>query len=341
MSTLVLDLETINRNSGRRTYAVETVPWHLGVDHTKNFVNPIMISLTHCPIYQEMRPEEQLYYNQVHGMGVCENFALLEEVYLVRAIQEILRDRSCRMPRELAEALEHQMEEEVKHSLIFNMLLCQAAPEVYGDDPHKAFGRYRTCVLSGPERWFLDVVTHLRKHMIGWVWSALLFEEKNLAYYRSLSVDPDTATMDPLFHMVHKLHAVDEVRHIHTGVHTVDLFWSTASWWKRYFNAPLTIASLKSSAYPRRTTQRALKLLVQKFPRLEPMLPRMQREVAAASRTESWHSVVYSRKTLAHLFMMLDQYPEMRGMERHFLSYEPGTHGVRVPVPPRKKPEAA
>jgi hypothetical protein len=330
MSTLVLDLKTINRNSTKRTYTEETVPWHLGVDFTKHFVNPSMISLTHCPVFKELNPEEQLYYNQVHGMGVCENFALLEEVYLVRAIQAILSDKGSGIPKDMADALEFQMVEEVKHSRIFNRLLCMAAPEVYGEDPDKAFSRYRTCMLSKTERALMDMVTYLRRHLVGWVWSALLFEEKNLAYYRNLATCPQDCELDPLFYMVHKLHAIDEVRHIHTGVHTVDLFWETAPWWKRWMNVPLTISALHSSAYPRRTTQRALRILLQKYPRLEPLWPRMQREVEAASRTLSWHKVLYSEKTLSHLFMMLDHYPEMRGMEKYFLCYKPGTHGLRL-----------
>lgn len=335
MSTYILDLKTINRLSPVRTYQFDSIPWHLGVDQSRNFVHPRMITLTHCPIFAELTPEEQLYYNQVHGMGVCENFALLEEVYLVRAIQALLSEKPCKVPKDLADALEFQMVEEVKHSLIFNQLLCIAAPEVYGDDPHKAFSRYRTCVLGKVERWFLDITTHLRHQMIGWVWSAMLFEEKNLAYYRTLSRDPDGATLDPLFFAVHKFHAVDEVRHIHTGVHMVDLFWEHAPWWKRRINVPFTIAALKSSAYPRRTTQRAIEFLVRRFPRLEPMLPRMRREIEAATRTESWHQTLYSKKTLSHLFMMLDAYPEMRGMERHFLCYKPGTHGLRMTASPQ------
>ena len=322
MAIQVQSVQQINAASEKSTFTLEELPWDKGVDRTKQFGPDSMLHLTYCPSYAQLNPEEKLYYNQVHSMGICEEFTVLEELQFVRGLGHLLTSSTFKMDAAMREAIHTFIEEEKKHSAMFKRLLVAAAPEVY-QSVEQAEQNFRICALSPMDRRAVYFVLDRPEFFMGWVWSALLFEEKTLEFYRKYNTCPDSANVDPLFHAVHKYHAMDEIRHVHLDHHFVDMLWEPASRFKRWWNAQLVVMGLRSFVYPKRTAKRAIQLLVQKFPRLASLEPVLQAEMRAVSKNPVWHEAFYSRKTMPRTFALFDRFPELAGLSGVFQCYRP------------------
>lgn len=321
MAVQVQTVAAINEASAKGSFALDEIPWDRGVDRTRFFGPESMLHLTYCPSYQKLLPEERLYYNQIHSMGICEEFTVLEELQFVRGLGHLLTSKTFPADAALTEAIHTFIEEEKKHSAMFKRLLHLAAPDVY-KDPATAERDFRICVLSKLDRTAVNFFLDRPETFIGWVWSALLFEEKTLEFHRKYSTAGDADSVDPLFRAVHKYHAMDEIRHVHLDHHFVEMLWERAPRWKRWINAKLVVAGLKSFVYPKRTARRALDLLVARFPRLEPMRQTLYDEMRAVSANPVWHEAFYSRKTMPRTFALFDRYPELAGLSNVFQCYQ-------------------
>lgn len=313
-------IETLNEDAKKNFFDLESLPWSPGVDRTKLFGPEDMSHLYYCPSYQLLTTEEKRYYNQVHGMGVAEQFIFLEEILLVRGLESIVARQGARLPAPLKQAIATFVEEEIKHSAMFARLLAAADPEVYGKS------RWDVYKLSRSEYFFFDVCLKMPEIFLWWIWLAVVFEEKTLDFYRKYKAVPDRDSLDPLFYAVHRYHAIDEVRHFQLDHHFIDQWWVPAPSWKKWINKQIFSRMMWSFTHPRRTVRHALEKLLARFPRLEAHREAIFTECLVVYKNPAWQEAFYSRSSLPHTFALLDRFPEMHSMRDVFPMFTPRPH---------------
>jgi hypothetical protein len=297
-----------------QSYRLEEIPWRRpdpGCLHAPES----MTHLAFTPAYAVLSPEERLTYNQAHARGVCEQFIFLEEGLFVPALQNLLRSGGGRLPALLRQASESFIEEERKHSAMFWRLLREVRPEFYES------GQLDVYRLGPMERRFLDWTTARPGLFLWWIWVATLFEEKTLDFHRKHQAERDR--LDELFVAVHRFHALDELRHLQTDQHFIELLWEPAPRWKRAANAAVFRRIMWSFVHPHRTIEVSVAELVRRHPRLTPYRERLLGEARGVADDAAWHEATYSRRTLPRTFALFDRTPEMASMSALFPCYRP------------------
>jgi hypothetical protein len=313
----VASIKTINEQARKSSFDIEEIPWSKGVDAEKFWGPENMSHLFYCPSYGKLKIEEKRYYNQVHATGICEQFVFLEELLLVRGLDALMARHGAEIPADLAEAITTFVVEERKHGEMFDRILKLADPVAYANE------RFVVYKLSGWEYAFVNFCVDRPKTFLWWIWTALIFEEKTLDFYRKYLAGADREKIDPLFHAVHKYHAVDEVRHFQLDFHFVDHFWAKAPAWKKWINLQVFYRMMHSFVHPRRTVRHAVERLIARFPRLVPMREQLLGEVLSVNRNPDWQKAFYSREALPHTFGLFDKFPEMHCLAEVFPMYRP------------------
>lgn len=316
MTPSIPDLETIRRRAQANAYGMDDLPWERAVDRKRMWFPERFTPLAHCEVYEELRPEERLTYNQLHAMATNEQFILLEEGFLVRFVARMLK--SGRLPEELRLALQNFMEEELKHTDMFRRLNRVADPERY------ARGQYSFVQLGRAEEWGLELLSRRPELFVFWCWGALIFEEKTVDYYRQYqrhAKDQPEQPLDPLHEEVHRLHALDEVRHVQIDMHLIQQVYDPRGSLVRGLNQRLIRRLLRNYARPRRAGQRVVEETVRQHPRLAELLPVMRQQLLGLGR--AYQEVTYGRKNAPQTFAMFDAYPEFHSLSRVLLCYEP------------------
>lgn len=324
----VLPIEILNRDAARNQYDLEALPWNRGVDPTKKWCPDLLTHLYYCPSFSELRPEEKLFYNQLFALGISEQFVLLEELLLVHGMNRIIDAAGNRLSPAMREAMQNLIEEEKKHSAMFRRLGKVSLPEIYLDDDFAVYS------LPKWDRKKIELFLSATPLFICWVWICVLFEEKALDFYRKYMNAPDRDEIDPLYRAAHRYHAQEETRHFQIDHHFVEIFWDPAPSWKKRLNEWIFYRLMKGFANPRRTVERPLDLLVQRFPRLAPMRARLSKEASEVRNLPSWQEASYSRKSLPWTFELFDRYPELHQLCDIFPAYDP-------PVEPKVRPAPA
>lgn len=317
MAMTVPSLDAINEAAGKNAYTIDDIPWHLGVDQTKYWGPESMGHLWYCPSYALLNDEEKLYYNQVHGTWIAEQFIFLEDLLLVVGFRSLLRRMERKIPANFKRAIEVFCEEEKKHTEMFDRLLKLANPEIYGKK------RFAMQLLGRVERALLDVSMAYPEIFVWWVWKALLAEERTLDVYRKYKSAPDAERVDPLFYAVHKFHAKDEMRHFQIDHHLLELLWDPAPSWKRWFNRAVFMRVVRSFTRPRRTVALAARRLVDRFPRLEPHRAQIVQEITSVETRPEWLKAFWSRDSLPLSFACFDRYPELHALSAEMPLYTP------------------
>lgn len=319
MVMAVPSLDAINDAARKNAYTIDDIPWDLGVDQTKYWGPESMGHLYYCPSYALLNDEEKLFYNQVHATWVAEQFIFLEDLLLVVGFKTLLRRMAHKISAEFRTAIEVFLEEETKHTEMFDRLLKLANPDIYGKK------RFAMTLLGPLERGFLDLSMAYPEVFVWWVWKSLIAEERTLDVYRKYKSAPDADRVDPLFHAVHKFHAKDEMRHFQLDHYLVELLWDPAPSWKRWFNRNIFFRVVRSFTRPRRTVAIAAKRLVDRFPRLEPHRALIHAEITSVETRPEWMKSFWSRDNLPLTFACFDRYPELHAVAASLPLYTPQT----------------
>ncbi len=310
----VRSLEEIVHAARDQSYRLAEIPWR-APDPAKLQAPESMTHLAFSPAYGMLSPEEKLTYNQAHARGVCEQFIFLEEGLFVPALRSLLRSGGRRLPALLRQACEAFIEEEVKHSAMFWRVLREVRPELY------EAGKLDVYRLGPVERRFLDWTAALPGLFLWWIWIAALFEEKTLDFHRKHQAERDK--LDELFVAVHRYHALDELRHLQTDEHFLELLWKPAPRWKRAANAAIFRRIMWAFVHPRRTLEASISETVRRHPRLEPYHERLLAAARGVAGDRQWHEATYSRRTLPRTFALFDRFPEMASMAELLPAYQP------------------
>ena len=274
------------------------------VDHAKPWEPDGLGSLWFLPSFGSLTPQERLRCNQLHALGVCEQFVWFER-QLLRAIGNVLRAGG--LPKPLVEALCNFAIEERKHIAMFRRLLRRSQPQWYAT---------RTTRLFRPgaaQRLAMDRVTASPRTFLAWIWLAILVEERTLFFAREhrYAAREAPGSVDALHAQVHDFHLRDEVRHCHLDQHLLAWLYDPQPDWKRLLAASMFRRMMRAYVAATRTAGHILAQLAREFPRLrETHVPRLRQELAGVSRDESYHRRLFSRAALPRTFALLADYPE-------------------------------
>lgn len=317
MAFTVPDLDAINESARKNAFDIDEVPWRLGVDQSRLWGPESFSHLYYCPSYQLLNSDEKRFYNQVHGTWIAEQFVFLEELLLVNGLNSLMARMGNRIAPNMREAMVTFVDEEKKHSAMFDRLLRMAVPDVYNKQ------RFVMHMLKPGEKRGLDFSLDHPELFLWWIWMAVIFEEKTLDFYRKYNSAPDQDRVDPLFHAVHKFHAKDELRHFQLDHHFMELLWDPAPSWKRWINEKLFGRVIWSFTHPRRSVSLAIGRLADRFPRLEPHRAQLLREVTSVDTCDAWQQAFWSRDALPYTFALIDRYPEMHSLKHSIPLYQP------------------
>ena len=317
MSLNIVPLETIAKRAEDNHYDIDSIGWDDGVDFSRYFFPEHLTPLFHCPVYQELSEPQRLSYNQLYGMATNEQFIFLEERFLVQFIGNLLEKQRKKLPSELVSALDNFVDEEIKHTEMFRKLARLSNPERYTDSD------YYFLRLGKAEGALLDLMAKKPDFFTFWCVLGVAFEEKTIDYYRHYQRhkrERPEKELDPLYFDVHKLHMLDEVRHVQIDHHLVKLFYEGQGSIGRKINVKVISKMLQSYARPKRTSIRVVEDLVREHPDLQPKLEAMCTQL----RSLPWSAISYTPKNVPQTYALFEEYPELRHLSVNLLAYEPG-----------------
>lgn len=297
-------LRALNRKSREDAFGLEDLDWSQAIDRTKPWEPEGLGALWFLPSFASLAPNERLRCNQLHALGVCEQFVWFEQ-QLIRAVGNVLRAGG--LPATLQEALGHFLSEERKHIAMFWRLLEKSAPRWYATRAPRLFG------VSRVQQFAMDRMTAHPRTLLAWIWLAVLVEERTLFFSREHMRSARTAagSIDALHARVHEFHFRDEARHYHLDQHLLTWLYDPEPRWKKDLAAAMFYAMMRAYVAGARTATRILEQLGREFPHLHAaLLPRLRAELGQVARREDYHRRLFSRAALPHSFALLAEYRE-------------------------------
>jgi hypothetical protein len=297
-------LRTLNRRAREQAFGLEDLDWSHAVDRGKPWEPEGLGALWFLPSFASLSPAERLRCNQLHALGVCEQFIWFER-QLIRAIGNLLRAGG--LPGPLAEALGHFAAEERKHIAMFWRLLERSEPAWYGTRASRLFH------AGAAQQFAMDRVTASPRTLLAWVWLAILVEERTLFFSREhlRAARTAPASIDALHAQVHEFHLRDEARHYHLDQHLLTWLYDPQPRWKKALAAAMFRRMMRAYVAASRTATRILAQLAREFPGMHgTRLGRLRDELSRVARDESYHRRLFSRAALPHTFSLLAEYRE-------------------------------
>jgi hypothetical protein len=274
------------------------------VDPARFFIPAELTPLFHTPVYRELAEPQRLRYNQLHALYFNEQIQYFETALGRPILSALLRET---WPDRLADGLRQFHDEELQHTEMFRRLNRLAAPHLYqdGDLRFVRVPAFWTAVM----RWAVDHPLSMPLFL----WLMLLQEERSLHYSKIYL--RHQAPLDPLFVETHRLHLMDEAKHVRWDEELLDVLWQRASPPVRALNARLFAWMLEEFfGAPKRAQLRVVEELAREMPDLRGRLPEMRRQLLALSRDETFRKTLYSREIVPRTFARFDECPELRGL---------------------------
>ena len=270
------------------------------IDASRRFIPETLTPLFFTSAYGDLTTAQRLRYNQLHACYFCEQIIFFEQMLgcpVLIALAGIAPSNS------LQNLIQSFFTEENAHSAMFRRLLRLSTPQLYQKSdfffirPDPFWAGVLACVARRP-RLFPMLI-----------WLQLLQEER--AMHFSKCYLNDSGILEPEFLAAQKKHLSDEIDHIRWDHELLDWLWPSTSHWWRIVNAKLFCWMVQEFFYtPKRSGMRVVEHLVQGFPELYPMLPRLKKEMHGLSANPVYLRSLYSKKIAPHSYEQLGAYPE-------------------------------
>jgi hypothetical protein len=297
-------LDKLNRRARQDAFSVDDLDWSLAVDRAKPWEPDEMGALWYLPSFAGLDAAQRLRCNQLHALGVSEQFVWFER-QLIRAVGSVLR--SHRLPPVLDRALRHFISEEQTHIEMFWRLLERAEPAWYRQRAPRLF-------RVGPAQQFaIDQVSDHPLTLLAWVWLAIFIEERTLFLSRCyIKADKQApGSIDPLHTQVHRFHFLDEVRHYQLDQHLLSWLYDHQPRWKKTLSAFMFRQFMRAYVAARRSATRIAGQLGREYPQLRAqVVPQMLRELGDVARNPLYHEKNFSPAAQPHTLALLAEYPE-------------------------------
>jgi P-aminobenzoate N-oxygenase AurF len=312
----MLTLERINRHAEQNGIALSRIALDTPIDSSRLFISPTLTPLWHDPIYRELSAEQQLRYNQLCGLMQNEMAIFLEREFAGHVLPAMLADQSAK-PAEMVLSLRQFLEEERQHSRMFHRLNRAADPAMYGESEY--------CILRPPRFFVAGLRFVLRRPMIFPMvfWMMLMMEERTLMIHRRYA-EMEPEKIEPTFASAYRAHAEDEVRHVQLDWHLLEAFYENRPRWVRAVNAKLLEWTVFAFFLkPRRANVRVVDRLIEEFPELEPMRPRLVGAIRGMTDHPGYRQMMYSDEANPLARALLERLPEFARLSRRLYGASP------------------
>lgn len=296
------DLE-IPKNVFAQATRPNCLPLSLPIQWHKPFVPESLTYFYYTDVYDAMTPEECLYYNQLSGMALVEQFIFLEENTLVPIMRQLLTSPHYHLSKHAREHIEKFINEEVKHSNWFWSLLQQAAPAIYPERQLQFVSRHwvRDTIYSCMAQW--------PHYCHAWLWLSLVLEERTVdiaRHYRRAEV------MESNFTRAHLWHMQEEQSHVAFDALMIRKVYHQLPNWQRRLNRRLVRYLFNSLYTPRQLPYIIFHKLVERYPdaiRLKPTVDYVLKHIA---KNYAYQDALFSPRQLPRTYHALRHFPELR-----------------------------
>ncbi len=243
-------------------------------------------------------------YNQLYALGTNEVFAVFESQFINYILQK--RILSGKESPEMAKALQNFCEEEAKHAEMFHRLNAAACPEYYANE--KFFLTQSTDKFG---MLILKLVRRFPDYFGVWLWIALFFEERSLAFGKKY-LTPENQNLSHHFKEIHRLHMIEEVHHVRLDELFVDHFYRPLSLWKRKLTALMLKRIVQSYISPKRLSKVLARLLVVEFPEEKDVIQACLNELPTLRKNKVFLEETLGLKATERTRIQLQKFPEFQ-----------------------------
>lgn len=250
-------LEQIIHLSKTKSFALPTTEYLSSVQSHHHWAPESITPWFYLPVYTQMSAKLRLRYNQLYALGINEIFTLFESDFVHKILSQLRTEKQ--MSPLQKEALKYFCEEEVKHSEMFRRLNSAVSPKEYEKDSYRLIHR-----RSQFGKKILEMITKWPHFFLMWVWMAIFFEERTVMYAKEYIKD-SSPLLSPVFKEVHKLHMIEEMRHIQMDELLIDLFYKKSNWFRRKIAALMFKKVIADFSAPRRMSYSIAEILRKEF----------------------------------------------------------------------------
>lgn len=275
------------------------------IDRSRFFIPPHLTPLAHTPTHAGLPRALKLRYNQLFASCYHEHFIFLERMLADHALPALIA-RHADGP--LAHRLAEFREDEQRHTAWFHALHQACEPGLYRDNYHH-FVR----VSSGPLALFGHCARRPWRYPFC-LWLAMIIEERTIAASGEITNGPDSC--ESHFVNLHRLHSLDEARHVGLDGELIRAIWPALSPAARFVNRSLFVFVLREFfRLPKRAAWRVVLHLADETPSLRPMLGGLRRELLALDERSDYLAGIYSRRREPRTFALADRFRDLRDLE--------------------------
>lgn len=276
------------------------------------FIPERLTPLVATPSWSKLSPEEQLCYNQLHGLYFHEQIIYFEQemiVPLLGALRPHVVDRS------LQGAIDTFIAEENTHSASFHALLRSLRPDWYGADWRHFI---QTSRVSGGLFKFMVVRPHLFPLFI---WLVQLLEERTM--FASRLYLNEAEAFPPAIVAAQRQHLVDEADHVQWDMALLDQFWTRSPPWLRRINARLLNWIIgEFIAFPRRAALRVIDALAAERPALSVPAAQLKAELRGLADRPDFRHGVFGQDAVPRTWKYAVQAPDLSVFVHAWLRHE-------------------
>jgi hypothetical protein len=272
------------------------------------FIPEVLTPLAFTPVYEILTPQQQIRYNQLHGLYFLEQTIFFEQLMGRPALKQLARIAPT--PELRSEASRFADEEDI-HSAWFRTLLREVAPADYQDRDYFHLG------ASKAWRAAMSFAASRVRRLPALLWLQLIAEERAV-YFGRLFLD-NAECLDPRFVAVQRRHLADEPSHIRRDVQFIEWLWpATTAFWRRANARLLRWILYEFFRLPVRSGWRVVRHWMVEFPDLAGRRTEFHAAFESLAGNERFLRTLYPRSVFPQTRSLAARWPEMAWIEEFF-----------------------
>lgn len=295
-------LSHLNDQAKSQGFSLDDVNWAAPIDEEKLWMPQSLINLRFLPSYELLTENERRDYNHRYALALAEQFIWFEQGIVIPILQNLLKTRT--FSSDFTECLQHFIEDEMRHSALFQKLLQRAAPADY--TPFE----YRFYKLSQVQKWFYSSVVDYPNTFIAWIWMTIYFEERTLHISRLYA--QERRQIDATFARCHQLHLLDEARHLQIDQYLLQHLYDQETSWKKFLASKMYQQVVLAYSRPRRISGQILDSMKQRDPERGVVFDQIKKECPLLAEHDEFKVKMFGDQAIPRTRALLAQYPEMK-----------------------------
>ena len=283
------------------------------IDFSKKFLPPELTPLFHTEAYRLLNTEQQLRYNQLHGLYFNEQIMFFERAFARTLLTNLLPEL---LPESLRSGLRQFMQEEEEHSAMFQQLNETCAPLYYSKQT------FYFIQVPAPGRSILRFISSHPKWFPAFLWLMHLQEERALFYAKKFL--EHKTELEPAFVESQRKHLADEVGHVRWDQELIEWLWPATPLWLRKLNVRFLAWMIgEYFSAPKRAGVRVLDTLVEEHPEISPIHRQLRQALLALERDTDYRESFYSPRNVPETLKRFDAWPEFSVLTTVMPGYVP------------------